>query len=498
MRRTGLQAEVLISLALLMLAATGVVASVTRSADEARLRDVVARSLGREARAPGPPTRSIFPGTLWWRVEADAPARPWGALVERIDPVTLEVAHEARRRHASVVRPGAGGEPVRYARELSDGAVVVARLPEAASEGLRAVPADLLLGLLAVDAAVFTAFGFLLLRRRVVRPLHQLGQAARTLADGDLRVRVPEQGVRETAELALSFNEMGEALAQRTEALEKAVADLRATNRELYEAREGLHRAERLASVGHLAAGVAHEVGNPIGAILAFVDLAKRDAGISDATRRHLERAAEQGGRVRTILRQLLDFSRPTEARARPVDLAAVAEEAAGLVKAQRRYAGVDLRVERDADAPLALADPGAAGQVLLNLLLNAGDALTDAGVEAPTIRVTVRGVARRRRAGDPPHAEPPRRTPDGVECVVADNGPGVAEADRERIFDPFFTTKDPGAGTGLGLANAQRLLESQGGALALVSPGALGGASFHVVLPAAPAGDGQGVRGEA
>jgi len=496
--RPGLQAEVLVSLALLMLAATGVVATVIRGADEARLRDVVARSLAREAQAPGPPTHSIHPGTVWWHIDGDGRVSAWGTLVERIDPVSLEVAREARRRRASVLRPGAAGDSIRFARELGDGAVVVARVPEPASERLRPVPADLVMALLAVDAAVFTAFGFLLLRRRVVRPLQRVSEAARSLAEGELRTRVPVEGVRETAELAESFNEMGAALAHRTEALEKAVVDLRATNRELSEAREGLHRAERLASVGHLAAGVAHEVGNPIGAILALVDLARRDAGISEATRQHLERASEQGGRVRTILRQLLALSRPGGGRVQAVDLAAIAEEAAGLVSAQRRYADVDIHIDRDAAMPLALADPGALAQVLLNLLLNAGDALIEARVETPTICVTVRGVARRRRAADPPEAEPPRRAPDGVECVVADNGPGVAPADRERIFDPFFTTKDPGAGTGLGLANAQRLLESQGGALALISPGALGGASFRLVLPAAPAGSAQAVRGEA
>ena len=206
MRRTGLQAEVLISLALLMLAATGVVAAVIRGGDEARLREVVGRALGREARAPGPPTHSVFPGTFWWRIEGGGPARPWGALVDPIDPVSRSVADEAERLGASVVRPGRSGESIRYARVLSDGVVVVARIPEEASARMRAVPANLLLGLLAVDAAIFTAFGLFLLRRRVVGPLQRVGEAARALADGDLRGRVPVEGVRETAELATSFN----------------------------------------------------------------------------------------------------------------------------------------------------------------------------------------------------------------------------------------------------------------------------------------------------
>jgi len=311
MRRTGLQIEVLVSLALVMLAATGIVAAVVRSADEARLRAVVARSLQSEARAPGPPARALYPGTLWWRIPSAGPVRGWGPFSDRIDERSRALGAEARRRGATVVSPGDGREPIRFATVLTDGSIAVARLPEEASGALGAVPGALLLALLLVDAAIFTAFGLFLLRRRVVGPLHRLGAAARTLAAGDLRGRVPVEGVRETAELGHSFNEMGEALAQRNEALEKAVNDLRATNRELRDTQAGLDRAERLAAVGHLAAGVAHEVGNPIGAILAFVDLARRDPGLGDAGRSQLAKASEQGGRVRTILRQLLDFSRP-------------------------------------------------------------------------------------------------------------------------------------------------------------------------------------------
>jgi len=493
-RRTGLQTELLVSLALLMLAATGIVAGVVRASGEARLRAAVGRALEVEARSPDAPARTLHLGTSWWRVGADGTARPWGPGAEPIDASSRELAGEAAARRAGVLRPGGAGGPVRFATPLDDGSVAVARLPVEASRGLRGVPGLVLAGLLTLDALVFTAFGVWMLRRRVLLPLRRVGEAARALAEGDLRVRVPVDGVRETAELAAVFNEMGDALASRTEALEKAVADLRGANRELAETREGLDRAQRLASVGSLAAGVAHEVGNPIGAMLAFVDLARRDPGLSEVSREQLRRAGEQGTRVRTILRQLLDFSRPAQGRIGPLDLAAVAEEAAALVRPQQRYAGVEIAVEREGAPPRALGDPGVVGQVLVNLLLNASDAV--GGRERPRVRVTVRATARRHRASDPPGLAPERARPDAVECVVADNGPGVAPADRERIFDPFFTTKDPGEGTGLGLANAQRLLESLGGTLALESPGALGGASFRIVLPAAPAGDAQAVRG--
>jgi signal transduction histidine kinase len=492
-RRAGLQTEVLVSLALVMLAAGGVLALVVRAYDEARVREVLVRALTAEARAPGPPARSLYPGIVWWRIDERDQARAWGPIADRLDEPSWALARVARERRATVLRPGMPWESIRFATQLEDGSVAVARLPREASGSLRAVPMNLLAGLLALDAAVFTAFGVWLLRRRILLPLRRVGEAARMLAAGDLRGRVPEEGARETAELARHFNEMGEALEVRNEALEKAVADLRAANHELHETQEGLDRAQRLASVGHLAAGVAHEVGNPMGAMLAFIDLALRDRDTPPQARDHLERAAQQGGRVRTILRQLLDFSRPTEGRIQPVDVAACAEEAAQLVRAQRSYAGIDLEVRRDACVPRALADPGVLGQVLLNLLLNAGDALRDR--PGGRIEVRVGSAVRRRRAGDDAGLSPSRDRADAVACEVCDDGPGIPEADRARIFDPFFTTKDPGQGTGLGLANVHRLVETMAGRVDLVSPGPLGGACFRITLPAVPAAGTQAVR---
>jgi signal transduction histidine kinase len=344
---------------------------------------------------------------------------------------------------------------------------------------------------LLADAVIFTWFGVGLMRQRLVLPLRRLRDAAEAIAAGDAGARAPEEGARETAELAAAFNAMVAALAGRSEALAKAVGDLRAANQDLRRARAGLERAERLAAVGRLAAGVAHEVGNPMGAILAFLDLAARDAGLSEAGRSHLARAGREGERVREILRRLLDFSRPARGVAAALDLAAAAEETAALVRAQQRYAGVEIRVEARPDAPRAWADPHAVAQILLNLVLNAADAAR-ASAE-PRVRLCVRGAGRARRAEDAPGSEAARRHPDAVECAVEDSGPGVAEEDRERIFDLFFTTKAPGEGTGLGLANAQRLAEENDGALELAASAAgAGGACFVLRLPAAAApGDG-------
>lgn len=490
-RRAGLLAEVLASLALVMAAATGVLAVVLVAHHESAQRALLGAALAAEARA-GSGHRPVVPGTQWWLVAPDGAARAREAGALAPDPGTLALADEARRAGAALLRTGGAGQPLRFATPVdATGAVAAARVPPEAAGRLIATPRRVALGVLLADAVIFTWFGVGLMRQRLVLPLRRLRDAAEAIAAGDAGARAPEEGARETAELAAAFNAMVAALAGRSEALAKAVGDLRAANQDLRRARAGLERAERLAAVGRLAAGVAHEVGNPMGAILAFLDLAARDAGLSEAGRSHLARAGREGERVREILRRLLDFSRPARGVAAALDLAAAAEETAALVRAQQRYAGVEIRVEARPDAPRAWADPHAVAQILLNLVLNAADAAR-ASAE-PRVRLCVRGAGRARRAEDAPGSEAARRHPDAVECAVEDSGPGVAEEDRERIFDLFFTTKAPGEGTGLGLANAQRLAEENDGALELAASAAgAGGACFVLRLPAAAApGDG-------
>jgi signal transduction histidine kinase len=341
-----------------------------------------------------------------------------------------------------------------------------------------------LVGVLIANAAIFTLLGVVLLRRRVISPLMRLAGAARSVAAGGFDARIPVEGTREMVEVGTVFNEMTEALARRTGALEKAVADLRDTNRSLRRARAGLDRAERLASVGSLAAGVAHEVGNPMGALLAFLDLIERDPGLREESRRHLAQAREQGGRVRHILRQLLDFSSPPRAALEPVDLAELAEQTAALVRAQRRYADVAIEVVCEGAPERAQAESAVVAQILLNLVLNAADAVRGADSPRVALRVRAAPLELRRDEADAGAAE--REVFDAVECTISDNGPGIPPEIRERVFDPFFTTKSPGEGTGLGLANAQRLAEELGGRLELVEPAAGEGAVFALRLPIA------------
>lgn len=487
--RRGLQTEVLLGLCLVMATGTGVLAAVglrIQDAQLSQLRELAAHWLVEQARKPV----GVEPGPAggaWWLVLPDASVVSRGADAPLPDDAR-ELAEAARRQGQPLLRTGAPWDPMLFAAPGDDGGVSVVRLPAVA-------PPALVAGLLLGAIAVFTAFGATVLRGTVVTPLQRLAAGVRAVGEGSLDARVLEEGVAETAEVARAFNQMAEALAARTRALEKAVSDLRESNRSLRAARDGLDRAERLAAVGRLASGVAHEVGNPMGALLAFLDLVKREPGLSASGRALVEKAAGQGERVRVILRELLDFSRPARGEPAPLDLVRLVEETLDLVRAQRRYASVELAVEADADAPLALADRGAVAQVLLNLVINAADAVRAQG--GGRVGVRVGPAAARTRAGEPPEAARARRRFDAVEVRVEDDGPGIAPDDRERIFDPFFTTKDPGEGTGLGLSNALRIAEQLGGRLDLDVERARG-ACFVLRLPAV--GDdapGSGVRPE-
>jgi len=483
-RVAGLEAEVLVSLGVLVLASGGVLAALLLRESDERSFELLARALAAEAMAASPLPASE--GARWWRLPEPGQGGAADPASAGLPPELAETARRAVREGRAILEARGLAGPIDFAMPVPQGrGLAAARIAGPAALRLRAAPRAVAVGLLAADVLVFTAFGAFLLRRRLIAPLRALADAAQRMAEGDLGVRVQPEGPRECEELGRAFNEMTESLRRRTEELEKAVADLRSANRELRSARRGLLRAERLAAVGQLAAGVAHEVGNPMGALLAFLDLAERPDDVPEGTRRHLARARAEVERVRAILRQLLDFSRPPRGEALPVDLPELAREAVGLVRAEARNRGIRFSVQLEGSPPPAWGDPGAIRQILLNLLLNAAHAVRER--EPAEVRVRIGPAALHARTGDGPEAARARRHPDAVACEVEDDGPGVPPELRERIFDAFFTTRPPGEGTGLGLATAGRLAAEQGGELELL-PGSGRGARFRLLLPAPPA----------
>jgi signal transduction histidine kinase len=333
-----------------------------------------------------------------------------------------------------------------------------------------------LVGLIVADIVVLYVFGRYLVRRHILDPVGTLIAAADAIAQGDLQARVPPADTAELHRLAERINEM-------TAALE--------------DAQRQLVRAEKLAGIGRLSAGIAHEVGNPLAAIANFVAVLRR-RGVEPAVLADLEREVD---RIDRIVRGLLAYARsdPASGEPGPIDVGDVARRAVALLAEQGASRGRDVRATIDA-APAVRARAQGVEQVLLNLLLNALDASPDGPVRLlvqPVAHVPGTPTAPRRtdQAGTAPQRRPSRvphrpelavGTP-GVLIVVTDSGPGVPEGERERVFDPFVTTKPPGSGTGLGLAIVQRIVHESGG-LVWVDDARGGGAAFKVFLPAAEA----------
>lgn len=346
--------------------------------------------------------------------------------------------------------------PSSYRRDTADlGATVIADAPISGDSHVRTIrsvadrevqqrSAELFLilySLLATFLAVIV--GYVLLTRLVVSPIRRLGLAAQRVAEGDHASRVDVKGGNEIGWLGTHFNQMLDRLEEGRQELERKVEALARAKGDLEDAQDAMIRSEKLASVGHLAAGVAHEVGNPLSAVVGMVEFMRDDPDLDRADREDLlARTESELMRMNRIIRDLLDYSRPDDEHSQRASVADAVATTTSLVKAQPSFRSIQL----DSDIPPGLTHVRIGQerlvQILLNLLLNAADALDGSG----HVRVTARAS-------------------DGwVEVEVSDDGPGIPHPVKARIFDPFFTTKPPGKGTGLGLAICEKIAESAGG----------------------------------
>ncbi len=391
----------------------------------------------------------------------------------------MEAMARAARAGAPRRKPSLRTEFLLNLAALAAGALVLAVLSAALAPlfGRDALGFSLLVVLIAADLVIFVAFGRYLVSRLVTGPLDALVDVTEAVAAGELSRRAPAADTRELDAVAHSVNRMTE---------------------RLLDAQSALVRAAKLASVGQLAAGVAHEVGNPLAAVDNYVELLRRRGVEPDL----VAAIARETGRIDAIVRSLLDYATPRSGQREPLDVGAVAGEAVALLTTQGVLRDTVVALAAPPGLPPVLADRPALEQVFVNLLLNAVDAAGPGGriaVAVSEVRLGP-GPAPERRATDPASAHPASRrlraradrhlegSADGapaVQVVVADSGPGVASDLSERVFDPFFTTKPPGKGTGLGLAIVQRIVHDHGGRVD-VGVAREGGASFTVTLPAA------------
>jgi signal transduction histidine kinase len=330
------------------------------------------------------------------------------------------------------------------------------------------------------STAVFVLFGGYAVHRLVIDPLRRLTIEADALAVGQFPAHSPQ----ETADLEL--------LATRYRAMAENLLD----------AQSQMVRVEKLASIGRLAAGVAHEVRNPLGALGSYVQVLER-RGVDPTIAGDMHQAVE---RIERIVQGLVDYARPGRSLANPdepprtTDLNMAVRNALDFLGAQEILRQQMLELSLEPGLPPVSGDQHLLEQVVVNLVINACQASPRGRLVIGTLVTAIgsgrRGATRRGDAKgqspDPsrtwapqprPHDLPPGTR--GVMLFVADDGPGIPEVDRERVFDPFFTTKDPGQGTGLGLAIVARTVHECGGTV-WVDRAREGGAVFKVFLPIA------------
>ena len=288
--------------------------------------------------------------------------------------------------------------------------------------------------------------------RRVSLSVRRLVTAASAVAGGNLNARVDIRTNDELAGLADTFNAMANSLRERDERLKEF-------------ARRKIMESERLAVIGQLSAGVAHELNNPLQGIVAYAHLLLERAPAADPSRDALQKIAAQADRCREIIRSLLDFSRPRKPQARPADINAILRECLALVERQALFHNIEIVTDFSTDLPAATVDPAQMQQVFMNLIINAAEAMEGAG------RLTL--------ATQYDHLE---RL---VEARVTDTGHGIRPEDLDRIFDPFFTTKGVGHGTGLGLSISYGIVKEHQGTI-MVDSQVGRGTTFTIRLPAA------------
>ncbi|MFZ5569139.1 MAG: sensor histidine kinase [Thermodesulfobacteriota bacterium] len=321
------------------------------------------------------------------------------------------------------------------------------------------------------NAVLLALIGLYRMVQLLLKPVHRLVKKAEEYRDERNFTFFYEKEENEIGALSKALNRMMARISDDKHSLQTSLASLEKSNVELRKVRREIILAEKLASVGRLAAGIAHEIGNPIGIVLGYLGLLKHESISPEERQDFIERSEKEITRINTIIRQLLDFSRPGTDALTTVSVHPIIEEVAALLKVQPLLAKSRIELALTAERDRVLMDPNQLRQILINLLLNAGDAIL--AKQSPAggwIRIETENTD-----GGSGKSE--------LTIRLIDNGIGIPEGCQQNIFDPFFSTKEPGKGTGLGLSVCFMILEQIGGAIQACNSDT-GGTTIVVSLP--------------
>ena len=337
-----------------------------------------------------------------------------------------------------------------------------------------------------LDFLLLLGLGSYILSRIVVVPIKRLLTATERVAAGDYSHAVHVPGSAEIGELAESFTQMQEALRVKQEEADSYVTSLEQANADLQAAREESIRSEKMASVGLLAAGMAHEIGTPLSAIIGYVGIMHDEVQDDPVQADYLRRIESEAGRIDRLIRGLLDYARPLSAHYEDVSVDSLVRDTLELFVDREAFRNIQASVEIEADLPPVYADRHQLQQVLINLIMNARDAMPQGGTLTLSACRSQLNDSTRHSSTGMAGAVIGRRKDDfnrafSLSATTAEKH--VCEAGRARlrrghcrrktwrkVFDPFFTTKEPGKGTGLGLAICARIIDTFGGRITLAT----------------------------
>jgi two-component system NtrC family sensor kinase len=358
-----------------------------------------------------------------------------------------------------------------------------------------------------INTVILTFIGIYRLSKVYFQPLTRLARRAEDYREDDEMLFSVRKEDNELHKLSGSLNSMLRRISADKEKLRSTVNSLETANLELKKAQEEIIRAEKLASVGRLSAGIAHEIGNPIGIVMGYLELLKQKDIPETERKEYIHRTEDEIERINTIIRQLLEISRPSNAGLKVVSVHDLIDDIAQVLDVQPLMSNIELECCLEAQNDRVLADSNPLRQVFLNLIINAADAVSfedeDNAVNGKLlIQSSLVGEIPEYKHGyeydhendagaieNPARSRPrnqetqPQDQQKHLKIMFIDNGPGITEENIANIFDPFYTTKDPGKGTGLGLSVSFMIIEGFGGKLTVSSE--IGeGTTMTVLLP--------------
>ncbi len=300
---------------------------------------------------------------------------------------------------------------------------------------------------------------------KITNPIYILTDKVKKMRAGDFNARVNSPTNDEIGELSNAFNDMVTTLKEDRENIQKKNMELLRRNVELKELHDQLIKSERLAAVGQLAAGISHEIDNPVGIILGYAEYIKSELGEDSPILDEIESIIHESKRCRRLTGGLLNFARSSPSFMQLLDLNDIAKETVSAVSMQSMFKLINIKEDYDHDLPVIMIDRDKMKQVLVNLFINASQSIRGDG----EIIVSTRYINDRDNKY--------------ISLSIKDTGVGIPKENLHKIFDPFFTTKSSGKGTGLGLSICDKLIEEQNGKMDVRSK-VNEGTTFTITLP--------------